>query len=129
MSKITLINSQKEPVEEKRSELRLNKKTTVFVEVCSAAFDNSSPANIIICNSLDISANGIQVEMDQEVAVGSILRIGAELYESQKTLYLVGEAKWVKPAEDSFFIGFELYDAENTDIISWKKVIISMLEK
>ena len=113
--------------EDRRSEICLDEQATVFVEVCSASFDNETPANIIVCSSMDISANGIQVEMDQEVAVGSILRICAELSDSKQALYLVGEAKWVKPKDDHFSIGFELYDAENTDIASWKAVIAAML--
>ncbi|WP_101758791.1 PilZ domain-containing protein [Oceanicoccus sp. KOV_DT_Chl] len=112
---------------ERRSETRIEEKTTVFVEVCSASFDNSSPANVIICNSLDISANGIQVEMDEEVAIGTILRICAEFSNSDKALYLVGETKWVKQEEDHFNIGFELYEAEDTDIAGWKEVIAGML--
>ena len=114
-------------IPDRRSELRLDEQATIFVEVCSASFDNKAPANVIICSSMDISANGIQVEMDQEVAIGSILRICAELSDSKQALYLVGEAKWVKPKDDHFSIGFELYDAENTDIAGWKEVIAALL--
>ncbi len=39
----------------KRSETRLDEKVTIFVEVCSASIDNTLPADVIICNSLDIS--------------------------------------------------------------------------
>lgn len=112
---------------ERRSETRIDEKTTVFIEICSASFDNDSPANIIICNSLDISANGIQVQMDEEVAIGTILRICAEFSNSEKALYLVGETKWVRPEGEHFNIGFELYEAEDSDIAAWKKVIASML--
>ena len=112
---------------ERRSETRIDEKTTVFIEVCSASFDNSAPANVIICNSLDISANGIQVQMDEEVPIGTILRICAEFGSSDHALYLVGETKWVKPEDDHFNIGFELYEAENTDIAGWKAVIARML--
>ena len=111
----------------RRSEPRIDEQATVFIEVCSASFDNKTPANIIICNSIDMSANGIRVEMDREVPVGSILRICAELNNNQNALYLVGEVKWVKPEGENFSIGFELYDAENTDIASWKEIIATML--
>ena len=114
--------------DERRSETRIDEKATIFIEICSSSFDNTSPANITICNSLDLSANGIQVEMDQEVAVGTILRLCAELGEGEQALYLVGETKWVKPTGDTFNIGFELYDAEHTDISGWKKVIAAMLD-
>ncbi len=113
---------------ERRSETRINEKTTVFVEACSASFDNSSPAEIILCNSLDMSANGILVQMDQSVEIGTILRICAEFGEEREPLYLVGEAKWVQPQDNYYNVGFELYDAENTDIVSWKRVIASMLD-
>lgn len=111
----------------KRSETRLDEKVTIFVEVCSASLDNTLPADVIICNSLDISANGIQVQMDEKVPIGSILRLFAELPNSEKALHLIGEVKWIIEEEDQFNIGFELYDAENTDIIGWKSVIAAML--
>ena len=117
--------------DERRSETRINQSTTVFLEVCSASFDNSSPANIIICNSIDLSANGIQVEIDEQVEVGTILRICADFggSDEKQALYLVGETKWVRPAGEHFNVGFELYDAENTDIAGWKEVVATMLEQ
>lgn len=111
----------------KRSETRLDEKVTIFVEVCSASIDNALPADVIICNSLDISANGIQVEMDETVPIGSILRLFAELPSSEKPLHLIGEVKWIVEEKNQFNIGFELYDAENTDIAGWKSVIAAML--
>ena len=67
--------------------------------------------------------------MDQEVAIGTILRICAEFSDDEKTLYLVGEVKWIKPVDDHFNIGFVLYDAENTDIAGWKNIIADFLSK
>ena len=113
---------------ERRTEARLVEKTTVFVEVCSAEFDNSEPASVIVCNSIDLSANGMQVEMDQPVPVGSVLRLCAELHNGDQALYLVGEVKWIKQHSDGFKIGFELYEAENTDITGWKEIITAMLD-
>ena len=111
----------------KRSETRLDEKVTVFVEVCSAPIDNTVPADGIIWNSWYISAKGIQVLMDEKVPIGSILRLFAELPSSEKALHLIGEVKWIIEEESQFNIGFELYDAENTDIIGWKSVIAAML--
>jgi PilZ domain len=113
---------------ERRGESRLLEKTTVFVEVSSAEFDNSEPANVIVCSSFDLSPSGMQVEMDHEVPVGSILRICAELNDVDQALYLVGEVKWATQEDDIYKIGFELYDAENTDISGWRNVIDAMLD-
>ena len=112
---------------ERRGETRIDQQATVFVEVCSASFDNSSPSSVIICNSIDLSANGIQIEIDHSVEIGSILRICAEFHGSDQPLYLVGETKWIKPVDQHFNIGFELYDAENTDIAGWKQLIAELL--
>lgn len=114
---------------ERRSEVRLNQNATIYVEVSSASYDNSLPANVSICTSIDISANGIQVEMDEAVAVGSILRICAEFSNGEDALFLVGESKWVRKEDNHYKIGFELYDAENTDISSWKQAIATKLEQ
>lgn len=114
--------------QERRSELRIDEQATIFIEVMSASFDNDSPPNVVICNSLDLSANGIQVAVDDEIAIGSILRLGVDLGEGKETLFLVGEAKWVRHRDGEFFIGFELYDAENTDIGDWKETIATLLK-
>ncbi|MFA7554953.1 MAG: PilZ domain-containing protein [Spongiibacteraceae bacterium] len=113
---------------ERRSETRIDQQTTVFIEVCSTPDNTDTPANIIICSSLDLSANGLQVAIDQPVEIGTILRICAEFSGSEKVLYLVGETRWVKEEDGHFNLGLEIYDAENTDIVSWKKVIAGMLD-
>lgn len=111
--------------DERRSELRIEEETTIFLEVMSDN-DNGAP-RVVICNSLDMSANGVQIALDEEVPVGCILRLGVELGKDTDALYLVGEAKWVRPDEDQFQIGFELYDAENTDIAAWKQAVADFL--
>jgi len=114
--------------DERRTETRIDKQTTIFIEVCSGDSDDNASPQIIICNSLDLSANGILVQMDNKVAIGSILRLCAELPDEETAMYLVGEVKWVTPCDDHFNIGFELYDAENTDIVGWKNIIAKMLD-
>jgi len=113
---------------ERRTEIRLNEDTTIFVEVCSGTLDNDEPPQILICNGVDISANGILVLMDERVPLGTILRLCVELEDTEQALYLVGEVKWVgEQPGGGFNIGFELYDAENTDIIGWKGAIAGLL--
>lgn len=123
------MNSSPDKSHERRSELRIDEQATIFLEIMSASHDNSSAPNVVICNSLDLSANGIQVAMDDEIAVGSILRLGVDLPDGKDALYLVGEAKWVRRDGDQYLIGFELYDAENTDIAGWKEAIAHFLNE
>ncbi|WP_019531548.1 PilZ domain-containing protein [Dasania marina] len=112
---------------DKRSEGRVNEQTTIFVE----AYDSTSfnGTKVVICNSLDISANGLQFQMDERPELGSILRLFAEFHDQQAAMQLVGEVKWVEPQGQDFNIGFAIYDAENTDIIQWKQLIAQRLEQ
>jgi len=108
---------------ERRSEQRLDEGVTIFVERYAAEFDNSRPAKIIICKSIDISANGLQVRIDQSIPVGTILRLCAQFRSGRQSLYVVGEVKWERREGDFYCIGFALFDSEQTDIIAWKELI------
>ncbi|MFT5579050.1 MAG: hypothetical protein ACI9WS_001808 [Paraglaciecola psychrophila] len=110
-----------------RGENRVTRETTFFVEVYSADSQGIDPAKVIVCNSLDISAGGIQLQMDRALAVGSILRLCADIDRSEDVLYLVGEVKWVTAEDDFFNLGFELYDAVDSDINGWKNQLAKIL--
>ncbi len=125
--------------DERRSESRLYEETTIFVEIYNGENNplNNSSTNVIICNSLDLSANGIQIQIDHSIPAGTVLRICAEIHQEniaedeisnkQKTLYLFGEVKWSSACDEMFNIGMELYDAEDSDIIFWKELIARRL--
>lgn len=108
---------------ERRSEERLDEGVTILVERYAAEFDNSRPASIVLCKSIDISANGLQVRMDQPIPVGTILRLCAQFRSGRQSLYVVGEVKWLRPENGVYCIGFALFDSEQTDIITWKELI------
>jgi len=111
----------------RRSELRIAEQATIFIELQSSDFDNSSPANILICNSIDLSANGMQIQLDREVPIGSIFRLCVDFSDKYDAVYLVGEVKWIKQLQDEFSMGFELFESEQTDIEAWKLMIAKRL--
>lgn len=113
---------------ERRGETRLDERAAIFVERVAAEHDNSQPADIAICSSLDISANGLQVRMDKPVPIGSILRLCAQFRDNRRSLYLVGEVKWLREEDGQYCIGFALFESEQTDIIAWKELIAQRLE-
>ncbi len=116
-----------ESEQERRSESRVDGRATIFVERLAADYDGSRPASIIVCRSLDISANGMQVRMDQPVPVGAILRLCAQFPNGERSLYLVGEVRWVRREGTLHCIGFSLYESEQTDIVAWKELIARYL--
>ncbi|MCR8922230.1 PilZ domain-containing protein [Dasania sp. GY-MA-18] len=111
---------------EKRSESRVSEQATIFVETYSSG--SFGGTKVVICNSLDISANGLQFQMDEKPELGSILRLFAEFNDQQAPMQLIGEVKWVVPQGQDFNIGFAIYDAEDTDIIQWKQLIAQRLQ-
>ncbi|MDB6062618.1 MAG: hypothetical protein JWM78_2721 [Verrucomicrobiaceae bacterium] len=119
---------QEQKEDERRSESRLDEGVTILVERYAAEYDSSRPATIVVCRSLDISANGLQVRIDQSIPVGTILRLCAQFRSGRESLYVVGEVKWLRAEDDLYCIGFALYDSEQTDIIAWKELIAQRLE-
>lgn len=114
--------------DERRTETRLDDRATIFIERLAAEYDQSRPASIVICRSVDISANGLQVRMDQPVPIGAILRLCAQFTDNRRSLYLVGEVKWLREERGSYCIGFNLFESDQTDIIAWKELIAARLD-
>ena len=113
---------------ERRFACRLCRRATVCVERLAAAYDDSQPADIAVCDSVDISTGGLQVRMDQPIPAGTILRLCAQLDDGEP-LYMVGEVKWQNAAAQCYHIGFELFDSEQTDILTWRDSIARYLEE
>lgn len=120
---------EKPVADERRFELRLTEHATVFVERMAAAYDNSQPADIVICNSIDVSASGMRVRMDNPIPAGTILRMCAQFEDDRQPLYVVGEVKWQRREAAQYCIGFELFDSEQTDITTWKESIGRQLDR
>lgn len=115
-------------VDERRTETRLGECATVFVELLAANYDLSEPAQVSICSSIDVSANGLQVQLDHPVEVGSILRLCAEFADQRAPLFLVGEVKWLQPEAGEYRAGFALFESEQTDISAWKRLMAAHLD-
>ncbi|MDZ7684863.1 MAG: PilZ domain-containing protein [Gammaproteobacteria bacterium] len=81
-----------------------------------------------MCNSMDLSANGLQVVIDDEIEPDSIFRLCVDLPNADP-IFLVGEAKWRRPdpASDAWRIGFSLFESEDTDIARWKETVAELL--
>jgi hypothetical protein len=112
---------------DRRSEQRLTETVTVLLERHAADFDNSRPASILICRSLDISANGLQLRVDEPIPVGTILRLCAQFSSGRQSLCVVGEVKWMREENGAYSVGFALFESEGTDIVEWKHAIAGQL--
>lgn len=109
-----------------RVETRLDLEETIFIEVIAS--DNNSAGSILMCNSLDLSANGLQVIVDEDISMGTILRLCIDLKDADP-IFLVGEVKWKRPDEPTggYRIGFLLFESDDTDILRWKELVAHLL--
>ena len=108
---------------EKRQELRLSAQETLFVEVDSG--DEDSSTQIIISNSVDISANGMQVVIDRPLLVGSIHRLCLQLGDPEQRLYLTALIAWSRALidDEGFAVGMQVLESQGTDVLQWKEWI------
>ncbi len=115
---------QKQP--DLRQEHRLGTNETVFIEVDSAAQDDEHDTSIAISHSIDISANGMQVVVDEEFSAGCIYQICVQLDNPLRRLHLIAEIKWCRyvEIESGFMIGLSLFESDDTDIQQWKEMIV-----
>lgn len=109
--------------DEKRQELRLNAQETLFIEVDSG--DENAQPQIIISNSVDISANGIQVVIDRPLFTGSIHRLCLQLGDSEQKLYLTALIAWSRllTNDEGFAVGMQVLESQGTDVQRWKEWI------
>ena len=105
-----------------RQESRLNERQTVFIETQSAYKGDPDNYKMLVCQSIDISANGIRAHIDQPVPLNAIYQICIELHSSGKRMYLAAQVKWIRPEESSegYQVGFQIFESEDTDIEAWK---------
>ena len=109
---------------EKRQEFRLTTQETMFLEL-SLPHESEQTPKMVVCNTVDISANGLQVAMDNMLPAGSIHQLGIELENPSRRFHLVGEVKWCRPRERTgYLIGFALYESDDTDIEAWKQAMV-----
>jgi hypothetical protein len=115
--------------EDKRQHLRLPVASKIFIELVSTPAGSAESGTVAMCNTLDISRSGLSVSLDQELTVGAILQIGVQLPDAHDTLYLAGEVRWSRPAQEperGWSAGFKLMHSGGSDIDHWIALLNNM---
>ncbi len=107
-------------VDERRDEVRLNIGAEIFIERVAAEPGDAASSDVLRCEAVDISANGMQVVVDGKLAAGGIHTLIVEIYRSEEVFRLISEVKWVRPHTDGFLVGLALFDSDGSEIIDWK---------
>lgn len=114
-----------------RQETRLPQAQTIFIEVRSSYPGDSGGCRLLVCNSVDVSANGIRARIDDGLPIGAIYPLCVEIHEPAERLFLVAEVKWIRPAEDDdgYYVGLAVFESDDTDIERWKRHIADQLSR
>ncbi len=103
-------------IPEQRRERRVPRREAVHIQITSGG----PSATVLHCETEDLSATGFKVRTDGPVAAGHILELLIEVDGDGKRYVLVAETRWCRPAQDGYHAGFELLDAEHSDIEPWR---------
>ena len=106
----------------RRTEARFEVEETILIEAL-ASMDHAHDS-VLMCTSLNVSSSGLQVLTDEEIAVGSILRLCVDFKDDQP-IFLVAEARWHRPdkATGGYRMGFRLFESDDTDTSRWQQYI------
>ena len=107
---------------EQRTHRRLAERSTIFIETQAASDQHTQQDTIVICSSIEVSARGLRVGVDEAIEPGTILQLGVQLPELATPLYLVGEVRWNAPdleRDNGYVVGFELLESAGTDYEIW----------
>lgn len=108
---------------ELRHEHRLQAEESIFLQVAASSEDGTESPAMVVSHSMDISASGLQMVVDQALPIGSIYPACVVLKNPEGRFQLIAEVKWVRPEVDQWRVGLALFESEDTDIEQWKEVI------
>ncbi len=77
---------------------------------------------MLYCSSVDLSATGLQIEVDCEAPEGCVLDMWVEIKGRRGRFYLTGVVRWCRAVEgspESFAVGIELRASEATEEEDW----------
>jgi len=116
--------------QEQRQEYRLNLVETVFIEVAAASFDGKEAARVVVTNSVDLSANGLQVAIVDPLEIGNIFQISVQLRGTAQRVQLATEVMWVRPGESGLFlVGLALLPSDESGLHLWKTLLADKLDE
>ena len=115
-------------VDEKREETRLTLDADIYIETVSPEPGENTLSEIVKCECIDLSANGLQVSLKSKLVPGAIHALIVEINHPKHVFKLTAEVKWVKPSSnDAYVTGLFLYDSDGTEIIDWKFMMAEYL--
>ena len=105
---------------------RYERDYTVFIEYPPfGGFDEE--AEVLICKSVDLSETGLQVAVDWDISVDSILRLCLEI-KDREPIFVTAKVMWQRydQNENEYHLGFMLLESKETDYEDWQRAIAEL---
>ena len=114
---------------DRRQHPRFEVEQAFYIEVVRRGSHSESDNTIIRCQTLDVSVGGLRVSVPIPIPRGSILNIAVPTGDWKDNLEFVGEAMWIKEAEDGdgYWLGLALKDSSNEDMEKWFELVEQMM--
>ena len=115
--------------EQRRKHLRLPIESMIFIEPLISRPGRDESSRMIMCKSLNVSRGGLQVILEEELTVGTILQIGVELPGEKDRLCLAAAVRWCLPSKNEqnpWMAGFQILNANDSDIERWVASIVAL---
>ena len=106
---------------ERRRHRRLRQKQRIFIQILESDREPSLKGKTCYCSAVDVSATGLQVELEQEAPTGCVLDLWVEVAGRAGRYFLSGVVRWCLRDEerDKYLVGVELTEAASTDASEW----------
>lgn len=114
---------------EYRKDQRQHREEKIFIEILSASSGGDSDSVLLECTTKDISKSGLKVQSEYPFILGAILELLLSFESGGYKFLLTGEVKWFEEAgKGEYLAGFELIEAEHSDIMLWQNMFSQATE-
>jgi hypothetical protein len=115
---------EKQLNEERRAAERYDVKEALDMKIIFSS-ENPNLLGKTLCGStLDVSASGLRIELNQQIKIDSVLDVWVTLKDSAKKYFLTGNVRWCHEMEVGGYyqIGVVLRERSDTvtDLASWR---------
>jgi len=112
---------------ERRSDERFEHKDQLSLKIVFSSENPSLLGKNVDGSTLDISASGLRIELNQSIKIDSVLDVWVSLKNLNKKFFLTGNVRWVnETAKPGIYqIGLVLRERTDTvtDLSSWKATL------
>lgn len=110
--------------QEKRRHPRLLREEILSIKLIAPPTDFAHQGEAIYCSTRDLSASGMQININVEMPVGQEVDIWIVLLENKGTFHLNGKVSWIRHQDDDhepgeWLAGLAL-EADSEDLAAWQ---------